>query len=471
MSEAENLVASVRKAFRNGTTRDMQWRLKQLDAMLNMLEENGDLFKKAVEEDLRKPSFEADLMEIMVLKNEIHHTKRNLSTWIKPEYPSTTLAQKFDTIRFDKEPYGVTLVIGAWNYPINLLLLPVVGAIAAGNCCVIKPSEISQSTAALMKKLVPQYLDKDCFPVYCGGIPETTELLKQRFDYIFFTGSTNVGKVVMRAASEYLTPVTLELGGKSPCYIDDGCDINLVAKRMLWGKMTNLGQTCIAPDYLICHKNVQDKFIKELQKVLVSFYGEDPQKSKDLGRIVNERNFNRLVGLMDKMPKSKLAFGGKTDIDDKYIELTCYTDVSMEDSIMGEELFGPILPVVTAQDYHHAVEMINNSGEKPLAIYVFSNNNKAVEKFVSETSSGGILANDTLMQCSASNVHFGGVGNSGMGSYHGKSTFDTFTHKKPVWLRKQNMEAVIAGRYPPFNQTNLNRLAMLTSEKSFCNIL
>jgi len=470
MADPSIVVASTRKAFNSGKSRDISWRLQQLQRMLDMLEENAQQFRQALEKDLKKSFFEADLMEMMVLKNEIYTAQKNLYYWMKPHYPSTTISQKLDTIMLQPEPYGVALVIGAWNYPINLLLCPVVGAIAAGNCCVVKPSEISDATASLMAKLIPQYLDQECIQVFCGGVPETTKLLEEKFDYIFFTGSTNVGKIVMKAASNHLTPVTLELGGKSPCYIDAGSDLNLVAKRVMWGKMTNLGQTCIAPDYLLCHESIQKDFIQELKKVLAQFYGENPQKSKDLGRIVNERNFDRLSSIMDKMPKEKLEFGGKTDREDKYIELTCYTNVDMNDSVMKDELFGPILPVITVKNSEEAISMINN-GEKPLAIYVFSNNNKVIDSFVNLTSSGGVLVNDTLMHCSACNVQFGGVGASGMGSYHGKSSFDTFTHNKPVWKRKQNMEAMIAGRYPPFTQTNLNRLAMLTTERSFCNIL
>jgi len=454
----------------SGITRDYAWRLKQLQKLLDLLEENSDELKKAVATDLAKPAFEADLMELMVLKNEIYTAQKNLYYWMKPQYPSTTISQKLDSIQFLPEPYGVALILGAWNYPINLLLCPLVGAIAAGNCCVLKPSEVAEATASLMKKLIPQYLDQNCFPVYCGGIPETTKLLEEQFDYIFYTGSTNVGKIVMKAAAVHLTPVTLELGGKSPCYIDTGSDLNLVAKRVMWGKLTNMGQTCIAPDYLLCHRDIQEKFIVEMKKVLVQFYGENQQKSKDLGRIVNDRNFNRLVGMMDKMPKEKLAFGGKTDAGERFIELTCYTNVNFDDEVMKSEIFGPILPIITVKDSNEAINMIN-SRDKPLGLYVFSKNNKVVDNFVERTSSGAILANDTLMQCSACNVHFGGVGPSGMGSYHGKSSFDTFSHMKPVWKRQQNMEFMIAARYPPFTQGNLTKLSVLTTEKSFCNIL
>lgn len=471
MSNSKQVVETARKAFNSGVTRDVQWRLKQLQGLLDLVEENAADLKQAVAKDLNKPGFEADLMELMVLKNEIYCTQKNIHSWMKPNYPPTMLAQKLDTIMVQPEPYGVTLVIGAWNYPINLLLCPVVGAIAAGNCCVIKPSEISENTATLIAKLVPQYLDKDCFQVFCGGIPETTALLEEKFDYIFFTGSTGVGKIVMRAAAENLTPVTLELGGKSPCYIDQSSDLSLVAKRVMWGKLANMGQTCIAPDYIMCHSSIQDKLVEELRKAVAKFYGEDPQKSRDLGRIVNERNFKRLSAVMEAMPAKKLAFGGKSDPDDKYIEPTVYTDVTFDDSVMREELFGPLLPILTVAGPHEAADVIN-ARDKPLAIYVFSNDPAPTEHLLSTTSSGGVMVNDTLMHSGASNVPFGGVGASGIGRYHGKHSFDTFSHMKPVWKRKQNMEALIAARYPPYNEANLNKLTMLMTEKSsYCSIM
>jgi len=470
MATAKAIVESTRKSFNSGITKSIPWRLNQLQKMLDMIENHTDEFKAAVAKDLRKPGFEVDLMELLVLKNEIYATQKSLNSWAKSEYPSKTIAQTFDTIELRHEPYGVALVMGAWNYPVNLLLCPVVGAIAAGNCCVIKPSEISEATATLIAKLVPKYLDTDCFKVYCGGVPETTLLLQEKFDYIFFTGSTNVGKIVMKAASTHLTPVTLELGGKSPCYIDEGSDLNLVAKRVIWGKLTNCGQTCVAPDYILCHKSVATEFAKELKGAITKFYGENPRKSPDMSRIVNERNFSRLVAIMEKMPKEKLAFGGETDITEKYIEPTCYVNVSMEDSVMEEELFGPILSIMNVESADEAISIVNQ-GEKPLALYVFSNSNKVIDEFLNKTSSGGVLVNDTLMQCGAANVPFGGVGASGIGSYHGKSSFETFSHKKPIWKRKQNMEAMIAARYPPFSDGNLRQLQMLTTERSFCNIL
>lgn len=470
MTDPSVIVSSLRKAFNSGITRDVQWRLNQLQKLLDLIDDNTEELKKAVATDLRKASFEAELMEIMVLKNEIYSAQKNLYYWMKPQYPTTSITQKLDTITLQPEPYGVTLVIGAWNYPINLLLCPFVGAIAAGNCCVLKPSEISVATAALVQKLIPQYLDQDCFQVFCGGVPETTALLEQKFDYIFFTGSTNVGKIVMEAASEHLTPVTLELGGKSPCYIDEGSDLNLVAKRVMWGKLTNIGQTCIAPDYLLCHKSIQNKFLSEFKNVLAQFYGENPQQSEDLGRIVSMQNFNRLKAIMDKMPKEKLEFGGKTDANDKYIELTCYTNVTMDDSVMEQELFGPILPVITVNSTQEAISIIN-SRDKPLAIYVFSNSNKVIDSFINSTSSGGILINDTLMHCSACNVPFGGVGASGMGSYHGKSSFDTFSHMKPVWKRKQTVLPLGDTRYPPYTDQKLNKMTSMTGQQGFCNIL
>jgi len=470
MSIAKSVVESARKAFETGKTKNISWRLSQLQKLLDMIDDNIDKLREAVNKDLRKSSFEADLMEVMVLKNEIYHTMNNLHNWVKPEYVSKTLAQALDTVYYQYEPLGVTLVLGAWNYPINLLLCPLVGAIAGGNCCIVKPSEVAENTATLLQKLIPKYLDQDCIKVYCGGVDETTTLLEEKFDHIFFTGSTNVGKIVMKAASKHLTSVTLELGGKSPCFVDAGSDLNLCAKRIIWGKLTNCGQTCVAPDYILCHQSILDDFIEELKKVIKMFYGENVQKSSDYGRIINERNFLRLTKIMEAMPKEKIVYGGEFNISEKFIEPTIYKNVSFDDSLMQSELFGPLMPILTVDSADEAISIINK-GDKPLALYVFSKSSQMGEKFIENTSSGAVLINDTLMQCGTSNLMFGGIGASGIGAYHGKMSFETFSHKKPIWKRKQNMEALISARYPPFTNKNLNYLNMLTTEKSFCNIL
>uniref|UniRef100_H2ZL86 Aldehyde dehydrogenase n=1 Tax=Ciona savignyi TaxID=51511 RepID=H2ZL86_CIOSA len=426
-----------------------------------------------------------------------------------------------DSVYILKEPYGVVLVMSAWNYPIQIIFSQLVGIIASGNCAIIKPSELSPVTSELMSKLIPQYLDKECFRVYLGGIPETTVLLKERFDMIMYTGSSMVGKIVMKAAAEHLTPVILELGGKSPVYVHKDSDLKLVAKRVVWGKFLNLGQTCTAPDYILCHNNVVDSLIDELRKTVEEYFGSDPKESPDLARIVNARNFKRIESIMSATPKEKLAVGGETDESALYIAPTVYKDIQLGDPIMEGEIFGPILPVLAVNGADEAVEIIN-SQEKPLALYIFAKSDKVgfntvvgggvgmslsksetittpvnflwdeilkmyepgspwsipnlfeivVQQLLSCTSSGGVTVNDVLMHAASHNLPFGGVGNSGMGRYHGKYTFDALTHEKPVVYRGQNFESLLSARYPPYSEKNLSMVKWMSSEKSrSCNIM
>lgn len=448
---AKEIVLCARKAFDTGKTKDLDFRRRQLKNLVDMMEENQEAFIEAIGMDLHKPRQECILFEIDFTVNETLHLIHNLNEYAKPEKPSKPLVNLLDGIHVYKDPYGVVLVMGAWNYPLHLSLAPVAGAIAAGNCVVIKPSEVSPATADLIAELVPKYLDKACYPVYLGGISETTELLKEKFDYIFYTGSTAVGRIIHRAANEHLTPTTLELGGKSPVYVDSTADMEITAKRILWGKCTNAGQTCVAPDYILCTKEVQEKFVATAQKVLHEFFGNDLKSSPDFGRIVANRHFQRLTNLLKDR---KVALGGQTDDKDRFIHLTILTDVSPNDPIMQEEIFGPILPIVNVDSPEEAVKYIN-ARDKPLAMYVFTDSSKTREYFLNNTSSGGVSINDTMMQISVECLPFGGVGASGMGSYHGRKSFDTFTHEKSVLVRnfQQIPEKLLGLRYPPYSDT------------------
>uniref|UniRef100_H2ZTZ0 Aldehyde dehydrogenase family 3 member A2 n=1 Tax=Latimeria chalumnae TaxID=7897 RepID=H2ZTZ0_LATCH len=317
-----------------------------------------------------------------------------------------------------------------------------------GNAVVLKPSEVSEHMAKILEELLPQYLDQDLYPVVNGGVLETTELLKQKFDHILYTGSSSVGKIVMEAAAKHLTPITLELGGKSPCYIDKDCDIDVACRRVTWGKFLNCGQTCIAPDYILCDKSIQGRAVEVIKETLKEFYGEDPKTSPDYERIINKHHFKRIFSLMEG---SKVALGGETDEESCYIAPTVLTEVSPDSKVMQEEIFGPLLPIVNVSGVDEAIRFINQR-EKPLALYVFSHDKKVIKKMIAETSSGGVTANDVILHYIVSALPFGGVGNSGMGSYHGKHSFDTFSHRRSCLVKSLKMERMNKVRYPPASE-------------------
>ncbi|XP_026321136.1 aldehyde dehydrogenase, dimeric NADP-preferring isoform X1 [Hyposmocoma kahamanoa] len=458
-------VQKAHDAFNRGVTKPMEWRRKQLKSMLRMYEENQDAMVEALRKDLRRSKMEALLLEVDYLINDLKNTLHHLDEWAKPVRPSKTIVNMLDDVVIYNDPYGVVLVIGAWNYPLQLLLLPMSGAIAAGNAVVVKPSELSVNCANFIAEMLPKYLDNDAVLVVEGGPKETTELLQQKFDYIFFTGGTGIGKIVYEAATKSLTPVTLELGGKSPVYIDNTVDIVVSARRILWGKFINAGQTCIAPDYVLCSKEVQDKFVEAAKKVLYEWYGEDPQKSPDLCRIVNSRHFSRLQSLLDASV-NKIVVGGKTDAQDRFIEPTIVANVTEKDKIMEGEIFGPILPIVPVENAYEAIKFIN-AREKPLTMYIFTTNATVRDSLLNNTSSGSVCCNDTVMQMGVDTLPFGGVGHSGMGAYHGKATFDTFTHKKSCLIKNFAAigEKLGSGRYPPYTDSNLNFIRTLMRKR------
>ncbi|XP_067213847.1 aldehyde dehydrogenase family 3 member B2 isoform X2 [Linepithema humile] len=430
-----------------------------------MLRETSADAVAAVASDLRKNKFETFLTEIDYILEEITHTLAHIKEWSATSKPSKGLANLFDSVEIRNDPYGVVLIIGTWNYPIQISLLPLVGAIAAGNCVIIKPSEMSMATSKYLSENFPKYMDTECYHIVTGGIEKTTELLKQRYDYIFYTGSTTVGKIVRDAANVHLTPVTLELGGKSPVYIDNTVDMTMAAKRIMWGKCVNSGQTCIAPDYILCTPEVQDKFIEEARKILKEWYGENPEMSADLARLISDKHYNRLVNFLNG--NGKIAIGGNVNPKEKYISPTILIDVKQTDPIMQEEIFGPILPIININDANEAIKFIK-SREKPLALYIFSQNKEIISTFLNKTSSGNALVNDTILHCAVETLPFGGVGHSGIGAYHGKYSYDTFTHKKGCLIRNYNKvaESLSQNRFPPYTDKKLTLLRLLLKKRN-----
>ncbi|NXS70337.1 AL3B1 dehydrogenase, partial [Pandion haliaetus] len=419
-----------------------------------------------------QPLFEAEFSEILLCKNELHETLNNLSHWMKDEHVHKNLVTRLDSAFIRKDPYGVVLIIAPWNYPIHLLLVPLIGAIAAGNCVVIKPSEITKNSETLVAEVLPGYLDNDCFAVVTAGVQETTRLLENKFDYIFFTGtscSPSVGRIVMTAAAKHLTPVTLELGGKNPCYVSDTCDVQNVARRVAWGRFFNAGQTCIAPDYVLCSAAMQENLLPALHKAITDFYGPNPRESPDFGRIMGDKQFQRVQALLRS---GRVVIGGQTDAEERYIAPTVLVDLQPSDPIMQEEIFGPILPIVIVANVDEAIDFIN-SRERPLVVYAFSSDDKVVNQVLERTSSGGFCGNDTLMHVTLTSLPFGGIGNSGLGKYHGKFTFDTFTHHRGCLHRNMGLEALNALRYPPYSQQKLGiiRVASEVKRKDACTLL
>lgn len=463
MTSCSEIVQKARDAFRSGRTRPVDFRERQLKQLLWMLEENTNELIEALGKDLRKSKQEALLFEVSYLINETKNALFHLREWTKPEKPSKGLVNAMDTLLICNDPYGVVLIMGAWNYPIQLSLLPLVGAIAAGNCAIIKPSEVSAASADLIAQLIPNYLDQDCFHVVLGGVLETTVLLKERFDFIFYTGSATVGKIVRAAANEHLTPVVLELGGKSPVYIDQTVDMGIAVRRILWGKCVNAGQTCIAPDYILCSKAVQASFVAKAKEVLEEWYGSNVKSSPDFCRIVSDKQFRRLQSFLNN---GGIAVGGETDPSERFIAPTILTDVKPNDPVMQEEIFGPILPIVNADSASDAISFITSQNH-PLAFYIFTRNSKDMKMLIENVPCGGISCNDTIMHAGVDTLPFGGVGYSGMGSYHGVHSFNTFTHKKSCLIKDFNPmgEKLGSARYPPYSEKKINYMSFLLKKR------
>ncbi|XP_031728312.1 aldehyde dehydrogenase family 3 member A2a isoform X2 [Anarrhichthys ocellatus] len=451
MSREQLVVQRARKSFQTGKTKPLEYRIHQLKNLLRFISERRGEIADAVKRDLGKSARGTELFETLGLEGEINLSMEKLAEWAAPRPVEKSLLTISDEVYVQPEPLGVVLIIGAWNYPWAVTLQPLVGAIAAGNAAVIKPSEVSSHSAKVMEELLPQYLDKDLYPVVTGGVSETQELLKQRFDHVFYTGSSTVGKLVMEAAARHLTPVTLELGGKSPCYIDKDCDIRIACRRITWGKFVNCGQTCIAPDFILCEASIQSQVIEEIKKCIKEFYTDNPETFEDYGRIINQRHFKRLMALMEG---STVAVGGNSDESQCYIAPTVLKDVTGESTVMREEIFGPLLPIITVSGVDEAIQFINER-EKPLVIYIFSHDNKLIKRVIAETSSGALLANDCLVHFTVDALPFGGVGNSGMGCYHGQYSFDQLSHLRSCLIKQLKMEGVNSMRYPPHTAKKL----------------
>lgn len=431
MENYADLVKRQRAFFKSGQTKPIQYRIDSLNTLQNAIHTNEKEILAALRKDLNKSEAEGYSSEIKLVLEEIKYSLENLEAWMEPKKVETPAFITDASSVIYPEPYGNSLIIAPWNYPFQLAISPLVGAIAAGNCAVLKPSEFTPTTSGVIAKLIKENFPEEFITVIEGEVETSTALLKEKFDYIFFTGSTNVGKVVMEAASKHLTPVTLELGGKSPCIVHNDADLATAAKRIARGKFLNAGQTCVAPDYLLIQRDVKEQFLSKLKEAIHGIYGEDISKNPDFPKIVNEKQFKRLITFLDE---GKIYFGGTTDASRHFIEPTILEQISWDDSIMKEEIFGPILPVIVYDDINEIIEEITNR-PKPLAFYIFSESKEMQDEFLYRISFGGGCINETLAHLTSPYLPFGGVGESGMGSYHGKASFDTFSHHKSVLKR------------------------------------
>ncbi|RZA05368.1 MAG: aldehyde dehydrogenase family protein [Proteobacteria bacterium] len=435
-------------------SRGYDWRMDQLRALRRLFTENEDAVCEALRKDLNKPRFECVATEHGVVLSEIEDALKNLRAWMNPRRYFAPLYNQPGSCEVRYDSLGLALIIGAWNYPINLLLAPLVAAIAGGNSVLLKPSELADATAKLLVRLIPKYMDPASIGIIEAGPEETSLILDKKFDTIFYTGSGHVGKIVMTKAAAQLTPVTLELGGKSPCVVTADADLKVAAKRIAWGKFMNAGQTCVAPDYVIVQPAAKARLVAELKAALLEFYGANPEATPDYCRIVNERNFDRLKGLMDG---EKILHGGQAKRETLYMGPTLL-DCTFASPIMKDEIFGPLLPIVEMESTSEMVEAINKR-DRPLALYVFSGDKATQEKFLRETTSGGACINDVVMHMPVASIPFGGVGASGMGHYHGIYGFRTFTHSKAV-LRKATW-IDLSLRYAPYTPSKIKWLKRL----------
>ena len=444
--DAQVLNKALRTTFESGRTRPLAWRKEQLAGLRRMLDECETEFVDALRADLGRPAMEAFAADIGHTKMELRHIHGHVADWMRPKKVRLPIAVAPAKGWIQPEPLGVALVIAPWNYPIQLLVEPLAAALAAGNCVVAKPSEMAPTCSAALARLLPKYVDPEAVAVVEGGVEETTALLDQRWDHIFFTGSTAVGRVVAAAAARHLTPTVLELGGKSPTYVHASADLDVAARRITWGKLLNAGQTCIAPDYVLVDRQVRDRLVDKLKAQITEFYGADPKASAGLGRIVNERHTRRLQGLLDQGAGTVVA-GGQVDLEARYVAPTLTVDPSPESPVMQEEIFGPILPILAVDGPEEAKAFIT-ARPKPLALYVFANEADVVDDVIDNVSSGGACINQTLMHLLPADLPFGGVGDSGMGAYHGKEGFDAFSHRKSVLRKPTRPDPKLL--YPPY---------------------
>ncbi|MBW4447823.1 MAG: aldehyde dehydrogenase [Spirirestis rafaelensis WJT71-NPBG6] len=438
-----DIISKQRDFFQTGESKNIDFRVAQLKTLKQAVIEHTQAILEALQADLKKPEFEAYATEVLVYK-EIDSAIKDIKNWTKPKKAPVSLDFFPASARIYPEPLGVVLIIGPWNYPLHLIISPLVGAIAAGNCAIIKPSELAPHTSRVLADIITKHFDPAYITVLEGGVETSQQLLAEKFDHIFFTGGTAVGKIVMEAAAKHLTPVTLELGGKSPCIVDSDINLEQTVRRITWGKFLNAGQTCIAPDYLLVDKKIKDNLLAGIQKCLKEFYGDNPATSPDYARVINQKHFNRLVNLLKD---GKIIAGGESNSEESYIAPTVIDKVSSTDAVMQEEIFGPILPVIEYTDIGEAIGLIN-SRPKPLALYLFSQNKNLQKQVCQQTSSGGVCINHTVIQVGVSSLPFGGVGESGIGKYHGKASFDTFSHYKSVLYKPFLLD--VKWLYPPY---------------------
>lgn len=444
LQDYEQILDSQKEFFLSNKTLDIDFRIASLKKLQTVIEQNNDKIVDAIYRDFKKSEFETFATETMLVLEEIKLAIKHLKAWNKPLNVKSPFYLFKSKSKVYYNPYGTVLVIGAWNYPLQLTLLPLIGAVAAGNTCIVKPSELSPNTSGLIKLII-----KDAFiPAHCavieGGVSETTDLLKLQFDFIHYTGSSRVGKIIAQSAAVHLTPIVLELGGKSPCIVDETADIEVSVRRILWGKFINAGQTCVAPDYLLVHDSIKDKFIDAAKKQLIEFYGSDVISNPDYCRIINKAHFERLTKLLKN---ENIIIGGKIDEDQLFIEPTIVDSSDWNSPLMQDEIFGPILPLFTYQKIEEVIDQINKKLH-PLALYLFTKNKKIKRQVIENIRFGGGCINMTVMHIANIYLPFGGVGNSGMGCYHGVWSFETFSHKKAVFEKSFNFDLKLL--YPPY---------------------
>ncbi len=445
--EIKNIISLQRKYFESGETLDINFRIRALKKLKNAIKNNTDKINEAIKNDLGKSAFEGYMCETGLVLSEISYMLKHIRGYAKERRVLSPLPQFPSKSYVKPSPYGVCLVMSPWNYPFLLTLDPLVASIAAGNCTVVKPSAYSPNTSRVISELIGDIFDKEYVAVIEGGREENAHLLEEKFDYIFFTGGKTVGRLVMEKASKHLTPITLELGGKSPCIVDKSANIKLSARRIVWGKYLNSGQTCVAPDYVLCHKDVKDEFVREVQKQITAQFGA-ALENENYGKMINGKHFDRVMGLINS---KKVVFGGKADRAKLKIEPTVMDNVSWQDSVMGEEIFGPVMPILTFDDINEVIKTVNDN-PSPLALYIFASDKKVIRAVTEKCSFGGGCVNDTVIHLATSRMGFGGVGESGMGSYHGKYSFDTFSHKKSIVDKKTWLDLPM--RYQPFKKIN-----------------
>ena len=440
----EEMIKKQQEYFAAGKTYELAQRIQALNRLEQGILNCEQELYAALKKDLGKSRAESYMCEVGLTLSELRFVKKHVRKWNREKRVPTPLAQFHARSFTVQEPYGVVLVMSPWNYPVLLTLEPLIGALAAGNCCVLKPSAYSPATSAVMKKMIADVFPEEYVTVVEGGREENQNLLSQKFDYIFFTGGVQVGKMVMEKAAANLTPVTLELGGKSPCIIDKSANLKLTAKRLAFGKYLNCGQTCVAPDYVLVHEGVKEEFLRLLKSEIRAMYGEDPLKNPDYGKMINRKHFDRVLGLMKE---EKLILGGENDMASLRIAPAVMDQVTEDDAVMQEEIFGPLLPVLTVGSMEEAIAFVNRR-PKPLALYLFTENRETEKNVLEYTSFGGGCINDTIIHLATSQMGFGGVGNSGMGSYHGKKSFETFSHEKSIVKKYTWMDLPM--RYQPY---------------------